>query len=75
VNSWSMIEDSVVLPNVVVGRHCTIRRAVIDKLCTIPEGFSVGVNADEDRRRFFVTEKGVTLITPEMLGQEPHLFR
>lgn len=75
VNSWSTIEDSVILPSVTVGRHCTIRRAVIDKLCKIPEGFTVGVNLDEDRKRFYVTGNGVALITPEMLGQDVHHFR
>ena len=72
VNSYSLIEDSVVLPNVSVGRHCRLRRAVVDKLCTIPEGMVVGEDAEADARRFYRTEGGVTLITPEMLGQQVH---
>jgi glucose-1-phosphate adenylyltransferase len=43
---------------------------VVDKSCVLPEGLAVGFNPEEDRRRFHVSERGVTLITPEMLGQE-----
>jgi glucose-1-phosphate adenylyltransferase len=38
----------------------------------IPEGMTVGVDIEEDKKRFFVTSKGVTLITAEMLGQAVH---
>jgi len=69
VNSWSQITDSVILPNVVVGRRCRIRRAVIDSDCRIPEGMVIGENPEEDRKRFYVTPKGVVLVCPEMLGQ------
>ena len=72
VHSYSHVEDSVLLPNVTVSRSATLKRVVIDKNCVIPEGLTVGVNPEDDKKRFFVTEKGVTLITPEMLGQEVH---
>jgi glucose-1-phosphate adenylyltransferase len=72
VNSFSLIEDSVVLPNVSIGRHCRLRRVVVDKLCAIPEGLVVGEDAEADSRRFYRTESGITLITPEMLGQPVH---
>jgi glucose-1-phosphate adenylyltransferase len=72
VNSFSSVEDSVILPDVVVGRHARLRRVVVEKRCSIPEGLVVGYDPDEDRKRFYVSEKGITLITPEMLGQEIH---
>lgn len=72
MNSYSVLEDSVVLPEVHIGRHCRLRRVVIDKLCDIPEGLVVGEDAAEDARRFYRTESGITLITPEMLGQRVH---
>jgi glucose-1-phosphate adenylyltransferase len=75
VNSYSEIEDSVILPKVDVGRYVTLKRCVIDKNCRIPEGLEVGVNLAEDRRRFYVTDQGVTLVTPEMLGQPVHQVR
>jgi len=75
VNSYSEIEDSVILPKVDVGRYVTLKRCVIDKNCRIPEGLEVGVNEAEDRRRFHVTDQGITLVTPEMLGQPVHQVR
>jgi len=52
-----------------------IRRAVIDKRCRIPEGTRIGVDPDEDRRRFHVSDSGVVLVTAEMLGQGYHRVR
>ena len=72
VNSYSTVEDSVILPNAIIGRHARLRRVVVEKKCLIPEGLIVGYNLEEDRRRFYVTENGITLITPEMLGQQIH---
>ncbi len=69
VNSFSHVEDSVVLPNVDIGRHCRIHRAVVDKGCRLPSGLVVGEDAEHDIRRFYRTEGGVTVITPDMLGQ------
>ena len=68
VGDYSLIEDSVILPNVVIGRSVVLRRVVIDKHCVLPDGFRAGVCPDEDRVRFYVTERGVTLVTAEMLG-------
>ncbi len=69
VGEHSLIEDSLLLPDSVVGRHVTLRRVVVDKRCFLPDGFSAGVDAELDRARFHVTERGITLITAEMLGQ------
>lgn len=72
VESRSVVEDSVVLPNVRIGSNVVLKRTVIDRRCEIADGTVVGVDAAHDRRRFHVTENGITLITPEMLGQ--HLY-
>jgi len=72
LHSYSSIEDSVVLGDCDIGRGCVIRRAVIDKNCRLAPGTRIGVDADEDRRRFHVTERGITLVTPDMLGQPVH---
>ena len=70
VHSFCTIEDAVILPDVDVSRHVRLRRVVIDKGCVLPEGFQAGYNLEEDRRRFFVSDRGVTLVTPDMLGQK-----
>ncbi|MBY0483902.1 glucose-1-phosphate adenylyltransferase [Nitrosomonas sp.] len=75
VRSYSSVEDSVILPNVEIGRYARLRRVVVEKQCIIPEGLVAGYDAEEDRKRFYVTEKGITLITPEMLGQNVHHVR
>lgn len=75
VNSFSHVENSVVLPEVEIGRHCRIRNAVIDQGCKIPEGTIIGEDLERDAEHFHVTEGGVVLVVPEMLGQEPHSVR
>lgn len=75
VNSYSELQDAVVLPNVTIGRNCYLKKVVVDKGCNIPEGLVVGVDPVEDAKRFHVTDKGVTLITPDMLGQPVHQVR
>jgi glucose-1-phosphate adenylyltransferase len=67
VNSYSKLEYAVLLPSVTVGRHSRLTRVVIDRGCQIPEGLVVGEDADDDARRFERTDKGITLITREML--------
>ena len=68
VNSYSRVENSVVLPDVSIGRNCRINKAVIDKGCKIPEGTVIGEDAEEDAKRFHVSPGGVTVVIPEMLG-------
>jgi len=75
VRSYAMVEDSVILPNVEIGCNAHLRRTVIDKYCNIPEGMKIGFDAELDRKHFHVTEKGITLVTPEMLGQRVHQIR
>jgi glucose-1-phosphate adenylyltransferase len=69
VGEGSLVEDSVVLPGATIGRGSVVRRAVIDKRCVLPDGLCIGVDAQADRQRFHVTERGVVLVTPAMLGQ------
>ena len=75
VHSYASVEDSVILPGVDVGRGAKLRRVVIDKHCHIPPGMIIGFDANEDRKRFQVSEKGITLVTADMLGQSIHFIR
>ncbi|MEN8259053.1 MAG: glucose-1-phosphate adenylyltransferase [Pseudomonadota bacterium] len=75
VNSFSHIEDSVILPEVNIGRHCRIHKAIFDKGCIVPEGTVIGEDLEEDKKRFFVSPGGVVLVTPDMLGQRIHYAR
>ncbi|MBZ5499504.1 MAG: glucose-1-phosphate adenylyltransferase [Acidobacteriia bacterium] len=62
INSYSLVEDSILFDRVEVGRRARIRRAIIDKAVMIPPGFSVGYDLEEDAKRFTVTESGVVVI-------------
>jgi len=75
VHSYCEIEDAVIFPEVEIGRHSIIRKAVIDKGCVLPPNTRIGVDPEEDARRFNVSEGGVVLVTPEMLGQRLHYAR
>jgi glucose-1-phosphate adenylyltransferase len=75
VDSHCIIEDSILLPNVDVCRDVVLKRVIVDKNCKIPDGLRVGINPEADRKRFHVSPNGVTLITPDMLGQKVHRSR
>ena len=63
VNSYARVEESILFEGVDVGRHCRIRRAIIDKDVKIPAGTTVGHDPEQDRRRgFVVSEGGVVVI-------------
>ena len=76
VHPYSTVTDSVVLPDVEIGENCTINRAIIDAGANIEPGSVIGVDPDADRERGFrVTDSGITLVTPDMLGQHLHYTR
>ncbi len=75
VADGAYLDEAVVLPDVRVGAGAVLKRVVVDRGCEIPPGMTIGVNREEDRKHFHVTELGVTLITPEKLGQFIHQFR
>ncbi|MET0101275.1 MAG: glucose-1-phosphate adenylyltransferase [Sedimenticola sp.] len=75
INSFSEVNDSVILPGVEIGRNCRITKAVIDRGCEIPEGTVIGEDPEADAKRFHLSEGGVVLVTPEMLGQVLHYVR
>lgn len=74
VERGSVVEDSIVLPDVTVGRDVRLRRAVVDKYCVLPDGFRAGFDRAADAARFRVTDGGIVLITPDMLGQTVHAY-
>jgi glucose-1-phosphate adenylyltransferase len=63
VNSYSDVDQSIIFSHVNIGRHCRIRRAIIDRDVHIPEGTVIGYDPVEDKRRYFVTPSGLTIVT------------
>jgi glucose-1-phosphate adenylyltransferase len=67
VEERSVVERSVVLPDVRIGANCQIKNAIVDANCELPPGTRIGHDRNEDAKRFLVTDKGVVLVTPDML--------
>jgi glucose-1-phosphate adenylyltransferase len=63
VHSRALVEDSVLLDGVDVGRDAIVRRAIIDKYVKIPPGARLGVDLAEDRARgYTISEGGVVVL-------------
>ena len=76
VHPHAEVTGSVVLPDVEIGEGSRLNRTIVDRGCHIPPGAVIGMDKDEDRERGFrVTSKGITLVTPEALGQQLHFTR
>lgn len=62
VRSWATVDESVILDNVVVGRNCKIRKAIIDKNNIIPPHMEIGYNPDDDKKYFTITPRGIVVV-------------
>ena len=63
VNSYALVQRSVLFDEVEIGRNCIIQNTIIDKNVIVPPGTKIGVNLEEDRARGFkITEKGVVVV-------------
>jgi len=69
VNSFTTLEEAVVLPRAVVGRNASLKKVVIDSDVVIPEGLVVGEDPEIDAKRFRRTESGICLITKPMIDR------
>jgi glucose-1-phosphate adenylyltransferase len=70
VNSYALVENSILFDGVNVGRRCRIRRAIIDKEVRIPQNTTIGYDLEHDRRRgFVITEQGVVVIAKAELEE------
>ena len=69
VNSFTTLEEAVVLPRAVIGRNALLKKVVIDSDVVIPEGLVVGEDPELDAKRFRRTDSGVCLITKPMIDR------
>src|SRR5512137_1254093 len=64
INSYSLVEDSILFENVTVGRHSKIRKTIIDKNVVIPDGTEIGYNHEDDLSKgYTVTESGIVVVS------------
>jgi glucose-1-phosphate adenylyltransferase len=69
VNSFSSLDEAVVMPRCIIGRGARLRRVVLDRGVTIPNDLVVGDDPDLDAQRFRRTANGVCLITQTMIDR------
>lgn len=65
VRSWAVVEESVVLEDVIIGRHARIKKAILGEGVRIPPYTEIGMDPRKDRERFTVTPRGITVVTRE----------
>ncbi len=68
VAQYSYLEGVIALPDARIGQGCRLHRVIVDEDVVIPDGTVIGENPEEDRRRFYVTRDGVTLVTSDMMA-------
>jgi glucose-1-phosphate adenylyltransferase len=68
IHSYSSVEEAVILPDADVGRHCRLRKVILDEGCRIPDGTVIGFDPVEDSQRFYRSPGGVVLVTHAMLA-------
>lgn len=66
IETFSYVLDSIIMEGVRIGKHVRIRKAIIDKGVTVPDGMTIGYNLEEDKKHFTITEKGVVVVPKEM---------
>lgn len=70
VDDYCTVEGAVILPKSTINSNVVLKNVVIDRGCYIPEGMQIGIDLALDAKRFYVSEKGIVLVTPDMLGQD-----
>ena len=75
VERYSKVDDSVILPDVRIGKNCRIKNTIIDKSCIIPDDTTIGYELESDGKQYYISPKGRVLVTPDMLGQQVHHAR
>jgi glucose-1-phosphate adenylyltransferase len=69
VDERSYIERAVIFPDVRIGAGSVVKRAIVDTGGVVPPGTQIGVNPEEDARRFYMSEQGIALVTRDMLAR------
>ncbi len=63
------------LPEVNIGRHCRITKAMVEKGFKVPEVIVISENKDDDKKRFHMSPGGIVLVTSKILGHSRHMIR
>jgi glucose-1-phosphate adenylyltransferase len=69
IGSFSNVKEAVILPYCNIGRGARLNRVIIDSGVRIPEGMVIGEDPELDAQRFRRSEKGVVLVTRDMMAK------
>ena len=69
IGSFSNVKEAVILPYCNIGRGARLSKVIIDSGVRIPEGMVIGEDPVLDAQRFRVSEKGVVLVTRDMMAK------
>ncbi len=69
IGSYSRVREAVILPYCNIGRGARLNKVIIDSGVRIPEGLVIGEDPELDARRFRVSDKGVVLVTRDMMAR------
>ncbi|WP_301751044.1 glucose-1-phosphate adenylyltransferase [uncultured Erythrobacter sp.] len=69
IGSYSNVNEAVILPYCNIGRGARLSKVIIDSGVRIPEGMVIGEDPVLDAQRFRVSEKGVVLVTRDMMAK------
>lgn len=69
IGSFSNVKEAVILPYCNIGRGARLSKVIIDSGVRVPEGIVIGEDPVLDAQRFRVSEKGVVLVTRDMMAR------
>ncbi len=62
IGAGAEVSGAVLFDDVRIGAGAIVRRAIIDKNVHVPPGTRIGVDPEEDRARFSVTDSGIVAV-------------
>ena len=68
INAGAYVEGAVLMDGVQIGRGAVVRRAILDKDVVVPEGAHIGVDTEQDRARYHVTQSGIVVLGKSQLA-------
>lgn len=73
IEDGGVIESSVLMSQVSVGKNTRIRNAIIEEGVHIPAGFEIGFDPENDRKHYFVTDAGIVVVSHTPKNSRPIL--
>jgi glucose-1-phosphate adenylyltransferase len=70
IHSYADVDESILMDGVEIGRHCKLRRTIIDKGVKIPANTTIGYDLEHDRERFTVTDSGIVVVPKGAIIEE-----